>query len=283
MNDPLLPEITPPTILELPEDIYHRCPGVSKHDLDQFDISPLHYITSKSAGFVASEPFQIGTLTHTAILEPHRFSDSYVLAPDCDKRSKDGKERWAIAEEKASLEGKILVKEENLAHILAMRNAVKEHRSAAAALSSGGLVEPSLFAINSEFNVLMRARPDMLPKGNAIVDVKTCQLGKGGYAKFARSVANFRYHVQAAWYLDICKALGMDKSCFVFIVVEKEAPYAVATYELDSESVEAGRQEYRRNLEFFAKCLANDEWPGYSQNVEVINLPKWAIRQAAAA
>jgi len=269
-----------PAIIEgMPSEEYHACTELSKHDLDKVAISPLHFKTYKAEPQEATEAMQIGTLVHTAILEPDLFSDSFLLAPDCDKRSKEGKDRWKTAQEEAELSGKIVAPEQTIKNIRLMAESVFAHRSAKLALSSGGMVEASIFARDPETGVAIRSRPDLITKGNSIVDVKTCQVEKGGIAEFAKSVANFRYDVQAAFYLDICKLAGLEKTAFVFIVIEKEAPFAVATYQLDEDSIAAGRAQYRKNLAFYAECLKNDEWPCYSQGVEVISLPKWKLRQ----
>lgn len=272
--------MNPEILLDQPSDLYHQSEGISKHDLDLVNISPAHYKAAKEAP--RDEPttaMQIGTLVHTAILEPHNFEGSFTVAPDCDKRTKDGKAAWEAAEKDASLKGSILVKSADLAMVRRMAEQVSLHRSAKAALEAGGLVEASLYADCPETKVRRRGRPDLISRGNVIIDIKTCAKGAGGRAEFAKSVANWRYDVQAAYYLDLARDCGHPKEGFVFIVVEKEAPYAVAVYQLDLESIEAGRRQYKRNLQILSECLEFDEWPAYSSEVEVISLPKWKLNQ----
>ena len=89
---------------------------------------------------------------------------------------------------------------------------------------------------------------------------------------FAKSVASFRYHVQAAHYL----AAGLfDK--FIFIAVEKEAPYAVACYELDADALTEGQRLRGRDLQRIANCRAMAAWPGYGDELQTISLPGWAF------
>jgi exodeoxyribonuclease VIII len=272
---------SPEIILDQPPETYFASEGVSKHDLDLVNISPAHYRSAKSTPRDEATPaMKIGTLVHTAILEPHRFEESYILAPDADRRTKDGKASWEAVESAARELGKIVIKPSELENIKGMKESVFAHRSGSAAIKAGGLIEASLYATH-ENGVRLRGRPDLISKGNAIIDVKTCAKGAGGKAEFAKSVANFRYDVQAAFYLDLAALVGMPKEAFVFLVVEKEAPFAVAVYQLDTESVEAGRQQYLRNLTMLSECMSFDEWPAYSSEVEVISLPKWKLNQLA--
>lgn len=272
--------MNPEIILDQPSDLYHQSEGISKHDLDLVNISPAHYKAAKESP--KGEPttaMQIGTLVHTAILEPHNFDGSFTIAPDCDKRTKDGKAAWEAAEKEASDKGTILCKASDISMVLQMTAAVNLHRSAKAALEAGGLVEASLYADCPETKVRRRGRPDLISKGNVIIDVKTCAKGAGGKAEFAKAVANWRYDVQAAYYLDLARDCGHEKEGFVYIVVEKEPPYAVAVYQLDLESIEAGRKQYKKNLQLLAECIEFDEWPAYSSEVEIISLPKWRLNQ----
>jgi hypothetical protein len=103
------------------------------------------------------------------------------------------------------------------------------------------------------------------------VDLKTTT--DASPAAFARSVATFRYHVQASHYLSGLH--GAER--FVFIAVEKTAPYAVAVYELDAAAMAAGDELRQRDMRMIADCRATGEWPGYSDDCQTLSLPKWAL------
>jgi hypothetical protein len=79
-----------------------------------------------------------------------------------------------------------------------------------------------------------------------------------------------------AWYLDgIEQATGTRPEQFIFITVEKKAPFACAVYAADAEMIAAGAQTAARDLELLAICKAADTWPGYSDQIEPISLPAW--------
>jgi exodeoxyribonuclease VIII len=141
--------------------------------------------------------------------------------------------------------------------------------------------EVSLFA-NGEDGVLRKARIDALPEGgNVIVDIKSCQSADPDL--MAKSVASYRYDVQAAYYLDLCQLLGLDKTEFLFVCVEKQPPYAVAVYALDQQAIEWGRKQYQRDLAAVKHCMAEDHWPSFTTDITTLGLPAWAAKQAEAA
>ena len=68
---------------------------------------------------------------------------------------------------------------------------------------------------------------------------------------------------------------------FIFAAIETSAPYAVKIYELDQESMEAGRKKYRQALNEYAQCKASNIWPSYDQEIETIGIPQWALEKDA--
>lgn len=98
-------------------------------------------------------------------------------------------------------------------------------------------------------------------------------------AAFAKSCANLRYHVQDAFYSEgYCQAAGTWPRGFVFIAVEKTAPYAVACYTLDDVAKEKGRELYQQDLQTLQAAQAANAWPAYSDQIETLTLPAWALR-----
>lgn len=164
----------------------------------------------------------------------------------------------------------------------AMRDAVMQHPMAAKLLDySKGLAEQSVYWIDPETGVLCRCRPDWWRQDLGIVlDVKTTD--DASPEEFRRSLHKWRYHVQDPFYMDCIKqATGTRPRAFLFLAVEKKPPYAVAIYQLDAESVEQGRKEYRQDLDLYAECERTGQWPGYGERIQSISLPEWyLIRQS---
>jgi hypothetical protein len=68
----------------------------------------------------------------------------------------------------------------------------------------------------------------------------------------------------------------LGASHFVFIAVEKTAPYAVGVYCLDAASIAVGRERNMKHLDLFEACHTSGKWPAYSSEIETISLPAWA-------
>jgi exodeoxyribonuclease VIII len=253
-------------ICNMPAAIYHGTKALSKSGLDQFRKSPAHFRawqdgTTKNE---SSPALEFGTAVHMAILEPELFAKSYAVFTG-DRRTKDGK----AAYEAVIASGMTTLNQEQWDNITGAAAAVHAH-PAAAPLLNGIQTEVSCF--DSWNGVTVKARIDGLGK-DYIIDVKTTQ--DASPASFGKSCAQFRYHVQAAWYQRIT---GINR--FVFIAVEKEAPYGVACYELDQLAIDVGHSIIDEQLKTFIECQELNSWPCYPSTTQTLSLPTWAMRQS---
>ena len=178
-----------------------------------------------------------------------------------------------------------VLSESEYEQVIAMRDSVMAHPSASKILTKEGVAERSVYWADEETGVLCRCRPDWwVPSAGILADIKTTD--DASPEGFGQSVKKWRYHVQHPMYLDGCnqaiKQAGLDwpeQRYFVFVVVEKKAPYNVGVYVLDDDSVAVGRTEYRGNLHTYAECQASDDWPAFSDKIETVSLPEWYIRR----
>jgi exodeoxyribonuclease VIII len=159
--------------------------------------------------------------------------------------------------------------------VMAMGRAVHGHPAAAYLLSLPGKAETTHMWTDEATGLQCKCRPDWLvDDGSLIVDLKTTE--DASPAGFRKSIANFRYHVQASWYLDgLEHATGRRPEQFIFICVEKKPPHAVAVYAADVEMVAAGQVTATRDMLLLAECRDADYWPAYSDQIETISLPPW--------
>ncbi|WP_441227978.1 PD-(D/E)XK nuclease-like domain-containing protein [Tardiphaga sp. 20_F10_N6_6] len=200
---------------------------------------------------------------------------------------------------------RIVLEQEAWDQLHRMRAAVMAHPAASNLMTmAGGVAERSVYWVDPKTGVLCRCRPDwwIIPRG-IVVDVKTTD--DASAEGFARSIADWRYHIQHPMYLDGINEMRRqveagnadaafpadvppEVKAFVFLAVEKKAPHAVAVYMLDTEtrddegniipgqsSVDLGRALYRRDLDTYAACVANDNWPGYGDKIQPITVPAW--------
>lgn len=154
----------------------------------------------------------------------------------------------------------------------ALAEAVRAHPTAGAILSQGK-AEQSLYWVDEPTGVTCRGRVDWL-RDNVAVDVKTTD--DASPEAFARSCANFRYDLQAAFYTTGLHAVTGRLLPFVFIAAEKAPPHFVATYTLDDDALDRGHRDMRRALDLYAECESSGEYPSYSTEIETLALPRWA-------
>jgi exodeoxyribonuclease VIII len=108
-----------------------------------------------------------------------------------------------------------------------------------------------------------------------IIDLKTCT--DASPDGFGRDAYNLGYLLQAAFYLDgYHLATGNNLKRFMFIAMEKSAPYITAVYELTPEQIEMGRQQYLAALQTYKNCLAANKWHAYGNEIQPLQLPNWA-------
>lgn len=251
---------------------YHALTSVSKSGLDLIRKAPAIFRHRRDNPTPPTPAMRLGTLTHTAILEPDRMSE-LIVAPVVDRRTTAGKAAWAAFEIES--EGREIVTEDELANLDGIRSAVWAHPAAGKALAMLREVETSIFWTDRETGVDCRCRPDGILTNGLIVDVKTTKDARPD--EFAKSIANYRYHVQAAFYGDgYLEGFGEPPKGFMFIAVETEPPYLVACYVASEAMKLRGRADYQADLATYARCMESGEWPGLSQSPIVIDLPKWA-------
>jgi len=262
---------------ELSNADYHDHPAISKSDLDAASRSGRHFLDKKEGPPRASTSvFDFGTGFHAAVLPGEDFSQVAVRMPK-DIKSKATKAGKEFAKEH---EGKIILNHSDSYALDQMMLSVSEHPAASGLLNGElkGKSEQSFFCKDTgDTELELKCRPDfMLDDGSLIIDIKTTtDASPNGFKK---SLANFRYHVQAAWYLDVVeKATGRRPEAFIFVAVEKQRPFSTAVYVADEECIRIGMEQARQDLMNIAKWKNTGIYPGYSGQAEMISLPKWML------
>ena len=269
------PSIKPGIYPDIPNESYHAGPGISKSGLWTIETkTPAHY------KFEVREPktaFDVGEACHLAILQPNIFEKKVWRGPD-DRRGN----KWKDAAEFAATTGQVLLTSGDFDSVLAIRDAVHADAWINSIITGGKpVIEASGYWIDEETGELCRCRPDLYrPDLGIILDVKSALSAHPD--AFARSVINYGYHAQEAFYSDGWRACGQGVEGFVFLAWEKKSPYAKAFYELPPAIVDEGRVVMRKALATYAECRKTNVWPGYTEGVQELPIKKWAYRLTQA-
>jgi exodeoxyribonuclease VIII len=239
--------------------------------------TPLHAHYRLTHEREASPEMDLGQLTHTAILEPEAFAERFAVAPKIDRRYKAGKEEWARFQ--AENAERVVVTADDWSFARAMAEAVWQHPTARLLLAGKGRNELSLVT-RGLGDSAVKVRIDRLTALEGVpcvVDLKTTRIASN--RGFAREIATYKYHLQAALYSDAAQAIAPVPfgRKFIFIAVENKPPHACACYELADEALDQGRGEYQRALKRWAEAKATGVWPGYADGLDLVSVPAWAI------
>lgn len=265
--------MTAPTVSPAVSDQEYRgIKAVNWSALKHYAKSPAHYRAYIDNPPERTPAMLLGSALHCWVLEPEEFRKRYIVAPEMDRRTRAGKE--AHAEFLALAAGKDVLTPEQMEAVRGMGAAVRGcHARNLVELCE--VHERAITWTDPATGLACKGRPDAYsPHTGVIVDIKTTS--DASPRAFQRAIATYLYHGQAAFYLDGLLADGVRAEHFIFIVVEKEPPYAVASYACDAEMIAAGRMLTREYLDMHKACLDAGQWPGYPNRVQSIELPRWA-------
>lgn len=224
-----------------------------------------------------SDTFDFGKVAH-----------QMVLGDDGEKIDVYDFETWRTkaaieAKRESHTNGRVPILRKDFDICDAMANAVRQHPLASRLLDPEHGKPEQTLAWEDEFLPVTRAaRLDWLPEpvgGRLIVaDYKTSR--SADPLKFGRSASDFGYHTQADWYTEAIIANGLDEDPkFVFVVQEKTPPYVVTVCQLDDIALRVGAEDNRDAIQVFHRCVTTGEWPGYSDEIEVVGLPYWITNE----
>jgi exodeoxyribonuclease VIII len=259
--------------------MYHQdTTRISKSGLDLITKAPAYYyakyLDPNRVPEERTEALINGHAAHGQILEPDKFAHQFIVQPKFSGTGSVAKR----AEWEAQHADKEIITLKTYNMITSMRSSVQAHPVARELLSTGE-AEKTLTWMDPLTGAPCKSRQDWFNDSNRlIVDLKSTE--DASDEAFRRSAFKYRYHVQAAFYLDGARACGLDPQGFVFIAVEKKPPFLVNVFYADEEFIEAGRQAYRNDLEIYMHCVRTGVWPGYEPTIKPLSLPAWAITKS---
>jgi PDDEXK-like domain of unknown function (DUF3799) len=258
---------------------YHADEAVGNSMLSSLKDSPAHcYALHMAPGRperAETDALRLGTLTHTAVLEPAQYKARYTVKPEgLNLSTKEGK-AWKGA--MGSLE--IITQDE--AQMVESQRAAILGNAELASLFASGRPEMSAFWIDSATGLRCKCRPDWLhftgPNRVRVVDLKTTN--DITLDSVSKSIGNFGYHRQQAHYTRGLEACGLVVEDFVFAFVTKAYPFFALPYRIEDASLAQGYEEVSELLSLFSNCKRANEWPLSGAGVQSVGLPRWALRE----
>ena len=157
--------------------------------------------------------------------------------------------------------------------IQAAVEAVKAH-PLAGPIFADGTPEMSVYAVDPDTDVPLKARIDWIGSDGYLYDLKTARSGEPH--AFERAGRGWGYEVQAAHYCHVYElATGTRPAGFRLVTVESGAPHLVDVHE-PPDWPEIGEAKRARGTALYAECLATNSWPGRPAVINRITSPDWA-------
>lgn len=266
-------------MIDMTEKEYRNYPAISHSSLLKIGESPekfKYYLENKEE---PTKSLIFGQLFHKMALLPESLKDDFIIIPNVDRRTKEGKNIYS--EFLRSCEGRISVNEDMIEQSEKMVESLFKNDFANKLLK--GYKEKEFFWIDILTQEPCKCRFDCITDINdtlIAVDLKTTDNAET--EAFTRSSIKYGYDVQAAMYLDGLKANTNKDAIFVFIAIEKNPPYSINILQADKLFIKRGYDRFRELIGIYHDCKISNNWYGYLGKYNQINnlaLPAYLARE----
>lgn len=253
---------------ELPAAVYHSTKNTISHTgMLELLRSPAHYREYLESSRDRSTP-NIGTATHSAVLEPATFTTEYPVFLGSRRGS-----GWNDFQ--AEHTGKLILTKPELTAVLGMKKAIFDFTDfdLKGAISIGES-EKSIFWIDEETGVQCRVRIDSL-NPCVIFDLKTC--GDAREHGFLIQAVKLGYDLEAGMYVEGARRLLGKTLPFAFVAVEEKAPHGVWVYQAPASLMSSGTSKFRQGVRAYKTLCDTNDWHCYKNAISNLEWPKYAM------
>lgn len=248
---------------DMPAADYHAHSFISRSTAEKILRSPAHYQHALANPTEETEAMALGTKIHSALLEPDTFWPTVVVWAGGRRYGKE----WDSF--KLKHEGKSIITVDEEMQLLQITEAFKAHPISER--MAGGVVESSLFWHCARTGLGRKARLDCFAD-DTIFDIKSTR--SAATEDFEHSIRKYRYHRQAAWYVDGAEAVLRHRpKRFILVACETKPPYGIHPFVLDNAYLEIGARDNARALDLIAHHTKLGEWPSFDEEPTVIYAP----------
>ena len=244
---------------------YDLTPALNYSGAKELLKSPAHYFQYITEERKDTPALAVGRALHAKALQPLEAVNIYAVAPDVDRRTKDGKAAWeAFTQANA---GKAIITQEQSEMIDRMDLSIEAIKSA----NQINFTATELMGQVDYGDTPLKFAIDAVGADGYLYDIKTTE--DASPRGFKSSAFTYRYNLQAHFYLTCYNLLFRERlHGFRFIVVEKSPPYAVAIYELGATMMSYACEDFEKACKLYATCKATQTFPGYPAEPQVIDV-----------
>lgn len=229
--------------------------------------TPLDYITPKDK---ATAAMNFGTIVHSLTLAKHQ---KFSVSPFDDYRTKDARQ-WR---DDTVAEGLIPIKEADFAEANAMAEILKKK---IAHILGGAPYETEVPFYWQEGDTWCQGMLDVWCEDLLVgLDPKITPYV---HKRAAAHMVNMGHDIQAAWYrrgLEKIFPEHAGRIRFANLLIKPDAPYTSRVIMMNEAWRASAEAECMRGLRIFDRCMAANEWPGYSDDIEMLDIPSWTLKE----
>lgn len=261
------------------EKEYREHPAISRSELFKIRESPEKFKYYQENPEKTTPSLVFGQLFHAMALQPETVADLFAVAPNVDRRTKTGKEEFARFETEA--EGKTVVTADMYQQATEMCEALNKNEFVKKLLK--GEKEKTFFWDDDLTGEPCKCRTDVLTEiGDNLIVVDLKSTENAETEAFMKSAIKYGYDFQSAMYSKGVEVNTGKKPLFVFIAIEKTAPYAINILQADELFIRRGYDLFREYIGVYHDCKQTDNWYGYLGKFNQINnlaLPAYLAKE----
>lgn len=268
----------------MPFDEYRKIDAVNSSLLKAFFRSHEHGHHAATTERESSDAFVLGAALHTLILEgrdvfTERYNPGGPVNPKTGttfgrqtKAFADWAEANGVDTEALLTDGELVAVEGMAASIKAQPEVLETIRAANATREVVIVWDEKL----GDTTIRCKMRGDYIHPMLGVLDVKTCEDCRA--QAFARSIANYGYDLQAAFYVRASHAAGLNPhKDFGWIAIEKKPPHLIGLWTPTDNMLDTGYANMRLAMSrYLAWEEAGRECIREPVRFRPIDLPAWA-------
>lgn len=242
---------------------YDALPGINNSKLRWIQQSPEHF-----QYYCANPPSQTPAMIFGLYVDSLVFESDFphVVSPYPDFKTKEA-QAWRKAQPVP------VITQDQKQRADALLEALY-HSSAATEILGNGFGRVAY--TSSMDGTATKCLPDWIYPG-VIIDLKITT--DASFEAFQRKILDMGYDVQGAFYQRSVEQETQEPHRFGWIVVEDEAPHAVAVWIADAGILKRGASILDSRLTTYRQCMTSGVWPGYTRKPTEITLPAWEERK----
>lgn len=267
---------------DVSDDFYFSLPFVSASVLKMARRSMAHARWALTEKFADKKAFRVGSMVDCRLLQPKELHQKFIVKPDSINRrgaaNQTAYDDWMNDVSGAGLK---VVSQAEWDEAETVAEAALANPRLEGLLGRAGEAQAVVVWFEVEANLWCKAKLDRFVAGTIAFEMKTTV--DASARKFASDAAKYGYHIGGGWYTRGLRAVTGVETPPIFAAIEKTAPWPVSIYRMRDDDLKAGEGMAVAMLKQIAECNRTGVWPEYQTQIETLELPDWAVREAHLA